>query len=112
MSADELLGGDYGSASFIGSAVRVLLSVIEFDRGDLTLARSSATEALALAVTLGEQQSIILAHVMLVVIECAAGRLDEANAHFDAASELEFRAGWRLGPTVPAHPLRPGARGR
>jgi tetratricopeptide (TPR) repeat protein len=94
--ACEFLSGGYGCASFIGSAVRVLLSVIELDRGDLTLARSWATDALALAVTLGERQSIILANVTLVVIECAAGRLDAAKAHFDAALDLnsESAGGW------------------
>ena len=46
--------------------------------------------------TLGEPQAIILANVMLVVIECAAGRVDEANAHFVAASDLnsETAGGW------------------
>ena len=39
-AAHAMLGGDYGAASFIGPAVRVLLSVIEFDRGDLAGARS------------------------------------------------------------------------
>ncbi len=94
--AQELLNGGFGSASFIGPAVRVLLSVIELDRGDLTRARSWARDALDLSVTLGEPQAIILANVMLAVIECAAGRADEANAHFVAASALESdtAGGW------------------
>ena len=95
-AAQVMLGGDYGSASFIGPAVRVLLSVIELDRGDLTQARSWAADALELGVALGEQQAIILANVVLVVIECAAGRIDRANAHFVAASELNCGSagGW------------------
>ena len=76
--------------------MRVLLSVIELDRGDLTQARSWAADALELGVALGEQQAIILANVVLVVIECAAGRIDRANAHFVAASELNCGSagGW------------------
>ena len=49
-----------------------------------------------MAETLGESQAVILANVVLVAIECAAGRVDRANAHFVAASDLTCAAagGW------------------
>ena len=62
---------------------------IMLERGDLTSARSWATQALAMSEASGDASTVMYDRRLLAGIECAAGRLDDAQAHIDKAWELQ-----------------------
>ena len=84
----RVLTGGFGSLPWLGAAVRYVLGEIMLERGDVEHARSWLSEGLALGEAIGDSQSVVDAHLALVHIECAAGRFDEAVAHFSAAAQL------------------------
>jgi len=87
-AAQRVLTGRFNSTGWIGSSVRFLLGEIMFERGDLALARTWFHEELQIGERLGDVGAIKEGHLMLVAIECAAGRIDDADSHFRIASGL------------------------
>ena len=80
-TARIVLTGNFGSRPWLGGATRFLLGDIMLERGELELARSWLSEALALNDTIGDSHGAVDARLELVLIECAAGRTDAADAH-------------------------------
>jgi tetratricopeptide (TPR) repeat protein len=91
-ASEQVLESSFGSLGWTGPAARSILGSIMFERGDTDRARSWLTDAIALAESLGDHGDALLGHLDLVVIECAAGRLDAAEAQFAAALELSPEA--------------------
>jgi predicted ATPase/DNA-binding SARP family transcriptional activator/tetratricopeptide (TPR) repeat protein len=87
-AAEEVVKSRFGNTEWIGPTARAVLGGIMVERGDLDRARSWVTEALALCESLGDTRDAIVIRLVLVSIECYAGRLDEAEAHFNAAVDL------------------------
>ena len=87
-TARRVLAGAFGSLPWLGPGVRFLLGEIMKERGDLELARSWFTEALALSEAIGDSRSAVDAHLALVFTECAAGRTDVAEDELRAAARL------------------------
>ena len=87
-TARDVLTGNFANATWIGTTARWILGQVMFERGDHALARSWFTEALALGERLGNAVAVLDGHLDLVLTECAAGRVDEADAHFNAAASL------------------------
>ena len=91
-TARHVLTGDFGSFAWLGPSARYLLSEIMLERGELGLARSWLNESLTLSETIGDSHSVVDAHLALVFVECAAGRIDDAEAHVRAAARLRLNA--------------------
>jgi tetratricopeptide (TPR) repeat protein len=91
-ASEQVLESSFGSLGWTGPAARSNHGSIMFERGDTDRARSWLTDAIALAESLGDHGDALLGHLDLVVIECAAGRLDAAEAQFAAALELSPEA--------------------
>ena len=73
-----------------------MLGEIMLERGELDGARFWLDEKVLLAERLTDTVALIDGHLQLVAIECAAGRPDDADAHFRLASDLrraEHRSG-------------------
>ena len=85
---EQVLTGPYSTANWIGTAARGTFGLIMLERGDHERARSWFAAALELAETNSEELSLIWSHLCLVPVECAAGHLDEADAHFRIAAQL------------------------
>jgi predicted ATPase/DNA-binding SARP family transcriptional activator len=87
-AAEEVVNSSFGATEWHGSTARLILSAVMLARGDVDRARSWLTEALALCESLGETRGAFGVRLDLVHVECAAGNLDEAEAHFNTAFEL------------------------
>jgi tetratricopeptide (TPR) repeat protein len=88
-ACQELLDTRFAATEWIGNVALGTLGRISCERGDLDRARSWLTQALALAESLGGvPRDAVCSHLDLVDIECGAGHLEEAEAHFAAALEL------------------------
>ena len=87
-TAQEVLTGTFGTATWIGSTARWIVGQVMFERGDYTLARSWFTEALALSERAGNAVAVFDGHLDLVRTECAAGRIDDAEAHLTTVATL------------------------
>ena len=84
----QVVTGPYRNAFWIGTAARWFLGEVMLERGDHDRARSWIAEALVLGETNGDPDAIIDAHLELVIVECAAGHRDAADAHFRVATQL------------------------
>jgi predicted ATPase/DNA-binding SARP family transcriptional activator len=87
-AAREVLTGSFANATWIGTTARWILGQVMFERGDHDLARSWFTDALDVGERLGNTVAVLDDHLDLVFTECAAGRIDEADAHLTAAASL------------------------
>jgi predicted ATPase/DNA-binding SARP family transcriptional activator/predicted negative regulator of RcsB-dependent stress response len=85
---ERVVTGPYSTANWVGTAARACLGDLMLERGDHDRARSWLAAALALAETNDEPHVLVESHLGLVHVECAAGRLDEADAHFRVAARL------------------------
>lgn len=87
-AAREVLTSAFATATWIGTSARSVLGQVMLERGDHALARSWFTDSLAVGKRLGHPDAVLRGHLDLVYTECAAGRLDEADTHFIAATSL------------------------
>jgi predicted ATPase len=87
-AAQEVVDSTFGPLEWTGSSARLILAEVALARGDVDRARSWAAEALALCESGGDMRDALDGRLSLVNLECAAGRLDEAEVHFNAAFEL------------------------
>jgi ATP/maltotriose-dependent transcriptional regulator MalT len=85
---ERVVAGPYSTANWIGTAARACLGTLMLERGDHDHARSWLAAALALAETNREPHVLVECRLDLVRVECAAGHLDEADAHFRTAARL------------------------
>jgi predicted ATPase len=86
-AADEVVRSPWGKLGWTGTSSLAVLGIIMFERGDLDRARSWLAEAIALGDEIDDPFATG-AHVDLVSVECAAGRVDVAESHFQTALEL------------------------
>jgi predicted ATPase/DNA-binding SARP family transcriptional activator len=94
----EVLDGPAGLVPVVEMHAHAALGDILYDRGDPDAARIATTRALALAESENHQGLVMIAHLDLAAIECAAGALDESATHLAIAEVLKPDAAHGLDP--------------